>query len=141
MPAVALWLLVALAAPTARAAHAGSGTATSYRIETEGTTRQLASGANGRLVLAIVPLEGTHVDPAAPVRIALSGTPGLKLSRDALGHQDAVDPGSPGPRFEVPFTATQAGAQEARARVDFFLCSDAWCAKQSRDVAVAIDVK
>ncbi len=92
-------------------------------------------------MLSIVPVQGTHVHPAAPLKIALSATPGLKLERDALGHKDAVDPKADGPRFEVPFSAAQAGAQEVRAKVDFFICSDQWCVKQSRDVTVAVDVK
>jgi hypothetical protein len=139
---LSLSALVALAfAPGARAAEVGGEAARSYRIETEGTTRQLASGGAGKLVLAIVPLEGRHVHPAAPLKIAISGTPGLKLSKDVLGHKDAVDPAAEGPRFEVPFTATAPGAQEARARLDFFICSDEWCVKQSRDVTVAVDVR
>lgn len=134
---LSLPLVVAALAP----ADVGSEASRSYRIETEGTTRQLASGASGKLVLRIVPLNGTHVHPAAPLKIALSGTPGLKLSKNVLGHKDAIDPGASGPRFEVPFTAAQAGAQQARAKVDFFICSDQWCVKQSRDVTVAVDVK
>ncbi len=143
MRALLLSLLAALAVPAggARAADAGGEAARSYRIETEGSTRDLAAGATGKLVLAIVPLNGTHVHPAAPLKIALSGTPGLKLSKDVLGHKDAVDPKAEGPRFEVPFTAAQAGAQEARAKLDFFICSDQWCVKQSRDVTVPVDVK
>jgi len=145
MRAFLLSLSIALAAlvagERARATDVGGDAAKSYRIETEGTTRQLANGASGKLVLAIVPLNGTHVHPQAPLKIALSGTPGLKLSKDVLGHQDAIDPKAEGPRFEVPFTAAQPGPQVARAKVDFFICSDQWCVKQSRDVAVPVDVK
>jgi hypothetical protein len=138
---LSLLLAPAVLGGGARAADPGSEASRSYRIETEGTTRHLANGGSGKLVLAIVPLNGTHVHPAAPLKIALSGTPGLKLSKDVLGHKDAVDPAAEGPRFEVPFTAAQAGAQEARARLDFFICSEQWCVKQSRDVMVAVDVK
>ncbi len=142
MRALLLSFLVALVLPAgARGADVGGEAARSYRIETEGSTRELANGASGKLLLAIVPLNGTHVHPAAPLKIALSGTPGLKLSKDTLGHKDAIDPKAEGPRFEVPFTAAQPGAQEARARVDFFICSDEWCVKQSRDVTIPVDVK
>ncbi len=57
-----------------------------------------------------------------------------------LGHADAVDPRADGPRFEVPFTAVAAGAQEVRARLEFFICSDQWCMKQVRELAAAVDV-
>ncbi len=133
-------LVLSLASP-ARAADAGGDAAKSYRIVTDGTTRQLGVGGSGRLVLAIVPEKGTHVHPAAPLKIALDATPGLKLSRAQLGHADALDPKAEGPRFEVPFTAMAAGAQQARAKVDFYICSETWCVKQSRDVAVSVDVK
>ena len=139
--AAGLALVVASPALADAAKDPSAEAAESYRIETEGTTRQLASGASGKLVLTIVPLNGTHVHPAAPLKIAPSGTPGLKLSKELLGHKDAVDPKAEGPRFEVPFTVSQAGAQEARAKVDFFICSDQWCVKQSRDVTVPVDVK
>jgi len=140
--ALLLSLLVALALPAgARAADAAGEATKSYRIETEGSTRELANGASGKLHLAIVPLNGTHVHPAAPLKIALSGTAGLKLSKETLGHKDAIDPRAEGPRFEVPFTAAQVGAQEARAQLDFFICSEQWCVKQSRDVTVPVNVK
>jgi len=138
LPSIALVLVLGA---VARAGEPVSAAATSYRIETEGSTRQLPAGADGKLVIDIVPLKGTHVNAEAPLKIALSGTPGLKLSRDTLGHRDALDPGSDGARFVVPFTATRAGAQEARARVDFFICSDEWCVKQSREVTVAVEVR
>jgi hypothetical protein len=133
--------LLAVLPLAALAAEGGADAAKSYRLETEGTTRALRSGAAGKLVLAIVPLNGTHVHPEAPLKIALTASGGLALAKSALGHADAADPRSEGPRFEVPFTATQAGPQEARARVDFYICSDKWCVKQTREVAVAIDVK
>jgi hypothetical protein len=143
MRTLSLLLAVALAAalPARPSADAGADAAKSFRLDTEGTTRALAAGATGKLVLAIVPLNGTHVHPEAPLKIALSGTAGLALSKGALGHADAADPKAEAPRFEVPFTATQAGGQEARARVDFYICSDRWCVKQTRDVVVAIEVK
>jgi hypothetical protein len=135
-------ILALLAAPLARGADAAADAAArSYRIETEGTSRELATGATGTLVLAIVPLDKTHVHPEAPLKITLQASKGLTLSKTQLGHKDAVDPKAEGPRFEVPFTATAAGNQEARAKVDFFICSDLWCVKQTRDVVVPVTVK
>ncbi len=133
-------LVLSLALP-AVAADPGADAARSYRIVTDGTTRQLGVGGAGKLVLAIIPEKGAHVHPAAPLKIALEGTPGLKISRVQLGHADALDPTAEGPRFEVPFTALAAGEQSARAKVDFYICSESWCVKQTRDVTVAVDVK
>jgi hypothetical protein len=73
--------------------------------------------------------------------VTLTATPGLKLGKEKLGRADVLDPKAGAPRFEVPFTAAAAGAQEATAKVDFFICSDTWCVKQIRDVKVAVSVK
>lgn len=138
-------LLAAIAAlalaPAVLAAEPGDEAARSYRIETAGTTEKVAVGKPGLLVLSIVPVEKVHVDPRAPLKITLGGTPGLNLSKSTLGKADPVDPKAAGRRFEVPFVAETAGKHEAKAKLDFFVCSDQWCVKQVRDVAVAIDAR
>ncbi|HYD41059.1 MAG TPA: hypothetical protein VEB43_09515 [Anaeromyxobacter sp.] len=141
MRAVILSISLILAIPAGAVADPEANAAKSYRVDTQGTTLAVPAGGSGTLVLSIVPLDGTKVHPQAPLKIALTGTPGLKLTRDTLGRKDAADPKAEGPRFEVPFTAVAAGAQEARAKVEFYLCADDWCARQTRDVAVAIAVK
>ena len=130
--------LLALA-PLAGAAEPDA--AKTYRIETAGTTEKVGVGKPGLLVLSIVPVEKVHVDPRAPLKISLEATPGLKLSKTTLGKTDPVDPKAEGRRFEVPFVVEAAGKHEARAKLDFFVCSDQWCVKQVRDVTVAIVAK
>jgi hypothetical protein len=138
-PLAALALLAL--APLARAAEPGADAAKTYRIETAGTTEKVGVGKPGLLVLSIVPVEKIHVDPRAPLKITLEATPGLKLSKTTLGKTDPVDPKAEGRRFEVPFVAEAAGKHEARAKLDFFVCSDQWCVKQVRDVTLAIEAK
>jgi hypothetical protein len=139
---LALAVLAALlAAPAARAGDPSADAAASYRIDTAGSTAQLAQGGKGTLVLSIVPLAKVHVHPQAPLKITLDATPGLKLAKTSLGKADPVDPTADGRRFEVPFVAQAAGKQEARAKLDFFICSDQWCVKQVKDVTVSVDVR
>lgn len=133
--------LALLAAPLALAADASAEAARSYRIETTGSTQQVKAGEQGTLVLSIVPVDKVHVHPQAPLKITLEATPGLKLAKTSLGKADPVDPKADGRRFEVPFVAAAAGKQEARAKVDFFICSDQWCVKQVKDVTFAVDVR
>ncbi len=142
---VAAAAVAALAgAPLARAADPvadpAAEAARSYRVDTAGSTTDVKAGGKGLLVLAIVPVGKVHVHPQAPLKIGLDAK-GLQLEKTALGHKDAVDPRAEGPRFEVPFVATQAGKQEARAKLDFFVCSDQWCVKQTRDVTLTVNVK
>jgi hypothetical protein len=129
-----------LLASAARAADPGDA-ATTYRVTAQGSTAEVKAGKEGKIVLVFEALGKVHVDPRAPLKITLSSTPGLKLGKEKLAHQDAVDAKAEMPRFEVPFTAVAKGKQEAKAKLDFFLCSDAWCVKQTREVAVAVDVK
>ncbi len=124
----------------AAAAEPGDEAPTTYRIDTAGSTRSARVGGEGRLVVAIEPLAKVHVHPQAPLKITLEAPAGLRLAKTQLGHKDAVDPKAEGPRFEVPFTAVAPGRQEARANLDFFICSDQWCVKQVRTVAIPVDV-
>jgi hypothetical protein len=133
--------LALVLSPLARAAEPGDEAARSYRVETAGTTAKVAVGKPGTLVLSIVPVDKIHVDPRAPLKITLDATPGLKLSRTTLGKADPVDPNAAGRRFEVPFVAEAAGKHQAKAKLDFFVCSDQWCVKQVRDVTVAIEAR
>ena len=137
-----LALLALLAAAAAgRAAEPGDEAARAYRISTEGSTASVQAGGSGRIVIAVEPVAKVHVDPRAPLKITLVATEGLRLEKEKLGQKDAVDPKAEMPRFEVPFLARAKGKQEARAKLDFFLCSDQWCVKQTREVAVAVDVR
>jgi hypothetical protein len=133
--------LALVLAPPVLAADPGAEAAESYRIDTAGTTASLAKGEKGTFVVSIVPLKKVHVHPQAPLKISLDATPGLKLAKTTLGKADPVDPKAEGRRFEVPFVAEAAGKQEARAKVDFFICSDQWCVKQVKDVSATVVVK
>lgn len=137
---IALAALALAAAPLARGDDPAAEAARSYRIETAGTTTEVKAGGKGSLVLTIVPVGKVHVHPQAPLKITLASK-GLSLEKTSLGHKDAVDPKAEGPRFEVPFVAGAAGKHDATAKLDFFICSDQWCVKQTRDVTVAVNAK
>jgi hypothetical protein len=139
--ALALLALVSLPAGAAGAADAGAEAAASYAVEASAEPARLKVGGQGTLTVAIKPSKGAHVHPQAPLKVALGATPGLSLARAELGRKDLAEPAAEAPRFRVPFTAAAAGAQEARARVDFFICSDRWCVKQVRELTVAVTVE
>lgn len=135
-------LAAALALGPGRAADPGEEAARSYRLDTSGTTRSLKVGERGKLVVAIDLLKPeVHIDPKTPLKVRLEAPAGLKLEKAELGHKDAVDPKAEGRRFEVAFTATAAGRHEARANLDFFVCTDTWCVKQVRQLALAVEAR
>jgi hypothetical protein len=133
-------LMVLLAAP-ARAPGAASDPAKGYTIETSGSTTSLRRGETGKLSFEIRARDGWHVDPRTPLKIDLEAPAGLELAKTRLGKKDVVEAGAESPRFEVPFTAAAAGTHEAKAKLDFFVCSADACVKQVREVTVAVAVK
>jgi hypothetical protein len=132
-----LVLAVLVLAP---AATRGAEAIPRYELETKGSTAAVKQGGQGKLVVVIRALDGWHVDPRTPLKIELSATDGLKLAKTRLGKADAVDAHAESPRFEAAFTAVSAGTQEARAKVDFFVCSADACVKQVKDLAFPVTV-
>jgi hypothetical protein len=140
LPALAAAL--ALGALTARAADPGAEAAKAYAVDTSGSTSSLKVGERGKLVVALrMTAPGWHVHPDAPLKVRLEAPAGLKLDKTDLGRKDLPDPKAAAPSFEAPFLATAAGAQEARATVDFFVCSDTACVKQAKTVAIPVAVR
>jgi hypothetical protein len=109
-----------------------------YQLATDGSTAHLKAGERGKWVLAIQPAEGAHVSDDAPMRIELQGTH-LKPDKEKLARADSVTKGA-SPRFEVPFTAAEAGQGSVVAKLTFFICTDKICARQQREVSVPVDV-
>ncbi len=138
---LALAAAAALGAGPVRGAEVADEAARSYRIVTADSTQRLRVGETGKLVLFIEPVGKTHVNAQAPLKIRMEAPPGLKLAKVQLGHADAVKVGAEAPRFEVPFSAVSAGRQEAKASLDFYICSDTWCVKQVKTVAIPVDVR
>jgi hypothetical protein len=133
--------LCALAAP-ALAADPASAADGAYALDTAASTSSVVAGQPGKLVIVIRPTAtGWHVHPQAPLKIRFEAPPALKLEKPELGRRDVVDPKAEAPRFETAFVAAAAGAQEAKANVDFFICSDQACVKQVRTVAIPVTVK
>jgi len=133
-------LVVALALPAA--ASDGSNAASTYRVATDGSTRTLEVGKAGKVVVDVVPLEkGIHVNREFPLKYKVEPSTGLKVDKLEWKRGDAVDPNAENPRFEIPVVASAKGAQQVVVQMRFAICSDAWCAPQTKTVTVPIDVK
>ena len=133
--------LCALAAP-ALAADPGVEAARAYALDTSASTTSVKASQPGKLVVVIRPTApGWHVHPQAPLKIRFEAPPALKLERAELGRRDATDAQAEAPRFEAAFVASATGVQEAKANVDFFICSDQACVKQTRTIPILVTVK
>ncbi len=125
-----------------RAADPGAEAARAYALDTSASSGTVKPGQPGKLVVIIRPTAaGWHVHPQAPLKIRFEAPASLKLEKPELSRRDAVDAKAAAPRFETGFVAAAPGALEAKANVDFFICSDAACVKQTRTVAIPVAVK
>ncbi len=111
-----------------------------YTLDLSKTSKAVKSGASGRFHLKIAAGEGFKVSPEAPLKIGLAGDE-LKLAKRSLRHEDAKDPTSGSPEFEVAFKAQAAGTHALVVDVSFFVCDDKLCERQSEKVTVPIEVK
>jgi hypothetical protein len=137
-----LLALTATLATVALSDDPGADAAKAYALDASASTASAKVGESGKLVLAIrLTAPGWHVHPQAPLKIRFDAPPGLKVERAELGRRDALDPKAAEPRFETAFVATAAGPQESKATLDFFMCSDAACVKQTRTVAIPVIVR
>lgn len=136
------FVLVALLASRALAADTPADAARAYAIQGTASPASVKVGETGKLVVTIRPASPAwHVHPQAPLKIRFEASPGLRLGRAELGHEDVVDAKADAPRFETSFVASAAGVQRASASVDFFICSDSACVKQVKAVEIPVTVR
>jgi hypothetical protein len=135
-------LTSALFAAPASAADPAAEAAAAYALDTTASTKSVKVGEPGTLVLVIRPKSPTwHVHPQAPLKIRFEGPASIKIEKAALARRDAVDPKAEAPRFESAFVAAAVGPQDVKASLDFFICSDTACVKQTRAVVIPISVE
>ena len=111
---------------------------TTYRVEAPKVVK-VKKGASGEAKVEVVPAEGAHVSPDAPLSLTVHGGPALKLPKEKLGRPDAKETAHQGVAFDVPFTASASDRMEGT--LTFFICTDKLCERQKRDIALAIEVE
>lgn len=137
-PALALPLLLLAAA--AGADDLDARAARSYRLEA-GAPLTLAPGEGGTVSVVIRCEPGVHLQRQAPLRVTARASGGLSLPRSRLGWDD-VHGAWDAQEVEVPVSvkAERPGAAEVQLRLDFFVCSEAWCVRQEREVVLPVTV-
>jgi hypothetical protein len=109
------------------------------RVRTQGSTIRLRAGESGTLRLSLDPAPGAHVSREAPLKVQLSSAQ-ASFERSRLTLADATLDGE-GAHFEVGFTPTAQGPISLEASVSFFACTATTCARQSRTVSLAVEVR
>ncbi|GMU61294.1 MAG: hypothetical protein AMXMBFR34_30570 [Myxococcaceae bacterium] len=119
---------------------------TLYDVSTEGTSTQVKAGEKGTVKIAITTKEGAHVSDEAPLKIELSSKE-AKLDKQKLAYTDSLakkgegGKAHPDPRFEVGFTAAAKGKATVEAKLTFFICTDKICARQTKALALPVEVQ
>jgi len=131
--------LVALPALAQADAHADAAKA--YKIETSQGPLKVKKGETGQARVTVVPRSDAHVSPDAPLTVTVSSGPALELPKPKLGRPDAKATPAKGVEFDVPFVGKQAGKDELKAQVTFFICTEKLCERQKREVALAVVVE
>jgi len=134
--------LVALASAGAFAeGDAHQDAAKAYQIETSQAPLKVKKGEKGQARVTVVPRSDAHVSPDAPLSMTVSAGPALDLPKQKLGRTDAKPTEAKGVEFDVPFVGKQAGKDELKAQVTFFICTEKLCERQKREVALAVVVE
>src|SRR5438132_13952491 len=110
-------MLALIAAGLLAASAAVAGT---YRIETSKALK-VKKGEMGHARVEVVPRSDAHVSPDAPISLALTTGPALKLEKEKLGRPEAKKTKEKGVAFDVPFTASASGKDEVKVRFSFFI--------------------
>jgi hypothetical protein len=131
----------ALVLPAFAQADVGAEAAKAYRIETSQSPLKIKKGATGQAKVTVVPRSDAHVSPDAPLSMTVSAGPVVELPKQKLGRPDAKATDAKGVEFDVPFVGRQAGKDELKAQVTFFICTEKLCERQKRDVSLAVVVE
>jgi hypothetical protein len=98
------------------------------------------AGELGRFVLSIEPRGEYHLNLEYPVEIAVTSDTGATFPKANLSKPDAAEFGENKARFEVPFTASAAGAQKVLCNVKFAVCTPETCVPDERNLTLALAV-
>jgi hypothetical protein len=111
-----------------------------YRIETSKVLK-VKKGETAHAKVEVVPRSDAHVSPEAPISLALTSGPAVKLEKEKFGRPEAKETQGKGVAFDVPFTAAAAGKDELKGTLSFFICTEKLCEKQKREIAMAVEVQ
>jgi hypothetical protein len=113
--------------------------ASAYKIETQATKARHGTAAKAHV--EVVPVQGAHVSPDAPISLTVHSGAFSKVEKEKLGRADSKPTSKQGVAFDVPFTSAQAGKDELKGTLNFFICTESLCEKQVREVTLALELE
>ena len=94
----------------------------------------------GSFAVTVRTKNGWHVNQDYPVRVTVSGSPDIRLTKSDLERGDAAEFDEEHAHFEVPVTPTRSGEHRCTATVDFAVCTDEACIPVQRTVTTSLAV-
>jgi len=99
------------------------------------------AGEQGSFGIQLTPRGEYHVNEQFPLRVRPCAADGVTLPSPELDNEDAAEHTEQTARFDVPFTASEAGEHRVSAIVDFAVCTPETCIPETRTVAVLLPVE
>jgi hypothetical protein len=103
-------------------------------------TPKVAVGATATASLTIKAKSGGHVNPEAPINLALTPPAGLSVKKAKLTRADLAATTVDSARFDIPISATEPGKQSIAAEARFVICQEQACKPVKETLALAVDV-
>jgi hypothetical protein len=129
-------LLLAACLALSFSASASAAEAT-YRVEAPKTLK-VKKGVQASARVSVVPREGSHVSPDAPISVDVSATPHIEVPHAKLGRHDAKETAQKGVAFDIPILAMQEGTGAVDANLVFFICTEKLCERRKEHVQLAV---
>lgn len=128
-------LILALSVPALAATDEATA---AWSLDT-GKPVKVKRGAAGKAHLEIIPRADAHVSPDAPIGLTVTAPDGVTLEKAKLGRADSKPTAKNGVQFDVPFTAEKSG--EIKGKLNFFICTEKLCERQTKELALAVVVE
>lgn len=132
-----LALVVAVALPLApKAVRADEAT---YEIRKASAPATV--GAASTVSVTVVGKNGWHVNDEAPITATVKADPGVALPKPKLTRADLTESTKQSARFDIPFSAAEAGPKTITAQTRFVMCQEQACKPASETIAFNVEVQ
>lgn len=121
-------------------AEDGAKASLNYQLTVQPETVRAKVGQKGSVKLVLKPTGSAHVDPRAPMALAVVTTGAVTADKASLGHDDAKEQSDKSVEIPVGFTAKTPGNDTIKVHADFYLCTEKICERQVTDVTVPVTV-
>ena len=138
LPRLPILRSLLLAAPLL-AAPAFAGEASSYQLTIEAPKAKV--GTPGQVSVVVKAGKGYHVNERYPTSLTITPPPGVELPKPKLTAKDGARIDAAQARFDVAYTATNAGAKVFKGVLKFAVCTDTTCDPHNEKISFTVDAK